>query len=490
MPTPSITQNDDNNIDSLRYQIEQLQDKIKFLNEADDARRDFLAHIAHELRTPLNTIIGFSQILDRHTQLDEEQHEYLTLILLSSEHLMSLINNILELSKLEAGEVTLNITEFDLRKLLEEIKSIYHAHAIEKQITFYINFEDVPQYIHGDETKIRQILDNLLSNAFKFTDEGSVTLAISEDEQGTQNESFTLHFNVADTGQGIKEDELIKLFEPYQQTTTGENANKGTGLGLAIKQKLINLMNGQLQVESTWGSGTTFSVCIQVQKSNRQTPLTQTSKIISLDLSQQHYRVLIVDDNADNRQLLTKILTTAGFEIQTAQNGIDAIRLYQTWQPHLILMDMRMPLMNGYEATKKIRQLTDETHKVPIIAFTANAFDHELGAIQDAGCNDYIVKPFQVSRLYEVIGKHLNLSILYDRNHSLLTERQPHLASELRSLSTDDLAHLVAVASTFSVEQVRSIIPMLPPNLANYIEERLNEFDFDSIIALSSAKTG
>ncbi|MGB7338403.1 MAG: HAMP domain-containing sensor histidine kinase [Phototrophicaceae bacterium] len=252
-------------IAQLEHQLTQLQMELAQAKTASKAQSSFLANMAHELRTPLNSIIGFAQILDNHTELTAEQEEYLGLILLSGESLLSLINDILQMSKIESGNVKLNTEEFDLHDLLHGIDTIYYAKAIDKNLNYTFRITgNTPRYILGDRGKIRQILFNLLSNAIKFTDRGSITLNVHAQTIIDDPSALNLIISVQDTGRGIRKEELSYLFQPYQQTETGRISNQGTGLGLAITKELAEMMRGHVTVQSEWQSGTKFTATLMV----------------------------------------------------------------------------------------------------------------------------------------------------------------------------------------------------------------------------------
>lgn len=478
-------------IKQLRRQVADLEKQLDRYRSEQTQKQDFLAHVAHELRTPLNTIIGFAQILERHTQLTDEQAEYLTLILTSSDHLLSLIEDILQISKLESGKMSLKEAEFDLFELIEGIASVYRAEVKQKHLDFVVEIaQDLPRYVVGDQSKIRQMLSNLLSNAIKFTETGAINLKFFPEYSIDDENQLQLVFSVTDTGQGIKEEEVSKLFKPYQQTSAGEASNKGTGLGLAITRQLAELMNGYIEVESEWGRGTRFTVALQVGKVyNQSVPVTSELEIVGLQPSNINHRVLIVDDSENNRDLLNDILGKVGFETKVAEDGQCAVEIYRSWQPHLILMDMRMPVLNGYEATKQIRAL-DHQSKVIILALTANLFDSEADAILLTGCNDYVIKPFRISTLLRKIGGHLGLKPIYNNSSDkALIEQSPSLEAELAAVPSEVLERLFMVASTYSLERVNNMTDELPSNLAQFVQESLDEFDFDAIISLLGTRT-
>ena len=329
---------------------------------ANLAKSEFLANMSHELRTPLNAILGFTQVMSRDYSLSSEHQENLAIINRAGEHLLKLINDILEMSKIEAGKITLNCSSFDLIHLLKNLEEMLHLRAASKNLELLFEYPpDIPKYIETDENKLCQVLLNLLGNAIKFTDRGRVTLRVrlGAGEQGEQNLSYSslLFFEVQDTGCGITPQELDLLFEAFEQTEIGRKFQQGTGLGLAISRKYVQLMGGDITVSTMPGVGSTFAFNVQIALTcPREIPINQIkSQIRALAPSEKVYRILVVDDSKESRLLLVKILTSLGFEVNEATDGSEAIANWESWQPHLIFMDMRMPVMDGYEATRIIK---------------------------------------------------------------------------------------------------------------------------------------
>lgn len=374
---------------------------------ANQAKSQFLAHISHELRTPLSTILGYAQLMARTPPLSPEQQEYLNIINRSSEHLLTLINDVLEMTKIESGKLTLNETPLPLSALLTTLEGMFEPQVRNKALGFEIEVApEVPSYLQIDEIKLRQILINLLSNAVKFTERGQVTLRVST---LPNSHPLRLVFEVEDTGPGIAPEEMEGLFDPFIQTEVGRRSQGGTGLGLPISQRFAQLMGGEISVRSQVGQGSVFHFEVPV------TPVDATElaspqprrQVTGLTPGQPTYRILVVEDQAANRQLLVKQLTTVGFEVRSVVNGEEAIAQFQTWHPDLIWMDVRMPGIDGYEVTQRIRTLesiptpADAPPSSPppaptkIIALTANAFEEERMAALAAGCDDFVRKPIQ-----------------------------------------------------------------------------------------------
>ncbi|WP_118168288.1 ATP-binding protein [Nostoc sphaeroides] len=334
---------------------------------ANLAKSEFLANMSHELRTPLNAILGFSQVMSQDYSLSGEHQENLAIINRAGEHLLNLINDILEMSKIEAGRITLNKSSFDLIHVLKKLEEMQHASAASKNLELVFEYaQNIPKYIETDENKLCQVLLNLLGNAIKFTNTGRVTLRVRLEtggwetgEQGEMREQNPPHlfFEVQDTGCGIAPQEIDLLFEAFEQTEIGRKSQQGTGLGLAISRKYVQLMGGDITVNSIPGVGSRFAFDIQIALTcPREIPTNQIkSQILALAPTEKAYRILVVDDSKESRLLLVKILTSVGFEVMEATDGSEAVANWESWQPHLIFMDMRMPVMDGYEATRIIK---------------------------------------------------------------------------------------------------------------------------------------
>ncbi|WP_445302461.1 response regulator [Microcoleus sp. K4-B3] len=464
---------------------------------ANRAKSQFLASMSHELRTPLNAILGFSQVMARNSSITEEQKEYIEIINRSGEHLLELINDVLSMSQIEAGQITINENRFNLYRLLNSLKEMLQLKAHSKGLhLIFENIGDLPQYIQTDEAKLRQVLINLLGNAIKFTQHGTVTLRVSSkaENNATEENKSQLYFEIADTGPGISPSEISTLFKPFVQTETGRKSMQGTGLGLPISQQFVRIMGGDIAVQSQLDQGTTFSFNISVNlvtESDEQEK-SAVKQVIALEAGQQTYRILIVEDVAENRQLLLKLLVPLGFEVREATNGQEAIALHSTWKPHLILMDMLMPVMDGYEATRQIKK-TLESRETIIIALTASAFDEQRQIILSAGCNDLICKPFREEVLFEKIAHHLNLRYIYEEENSSTSFSAPTL---LKSLTTEDLSvmptdwvvELHRAALCVDDNRILELIEQIPEteaNLANTLTDLVDNFRIDIIIDLT-----
>jgi len=373
---------------------------------ANTAKSQFLANMSHEIRTPMNAIIGFSEVLEEEP-LTGQQKEYVKMILDSSRHLLELINGILDFSKIEAGRMRAETVECDIRALLANIESLMNPSAKQKQLEFKIDCtEDVPDTIVTDPAKLRQCIINLVSNAIKFTEQGYVKLTA---RQTAKDDKPFVEFEITDTGIGIPADKLDILFESFTQAD-GSTTRKygGTGLGLAITKQLADLMGGNITVESEAGKGSTFRLVIPANtadgRHNDYENFAASQEVEKEAETSFSGRVLVAEDSATNQVLIKPLLEKLGFVVTIAQNGLEVIEAVKNQHFELILMDMQMPEMNGYNATKKLRGLGVKT---PIIAMTANVDEEDKEECLRAGCDDYISKPIDRTHLVNVISNHL-----------------------------------------------------------------------------------
>jgi urea ABC transporter urea binding protein len=489
----------------LQSEIAERKQTEKVLQQAKEAAEVAnRAKMSHELRTPLNAILGFTQVLSRDQSLNFDQQEQLKIINRSGEHLLNLINDVLEMSKIESGRITLYKTSFDLYRLFDSLKEMLQIKAETKGLKFSIEYSaDLPQYVQADQVKLRQTLINILGNAIKFTQKGSVIMRVfllerQRDESDETVKDYDLEeqriqFEIEDTGFGIAPEEIDKLFEAFVQTESGQKSQEGTGLGLPISQQFVQLMQGKITVDSTLGKGTTFKVEIPITLAPADEIETQKPqrKVISLEPGQPTYRILIVEDRWENRQLLIRLLTPLGFEVREAENGQEGVALWKSWEPHLIWMDMQMPVMDGYEATKQIKAELRGQATV-IIALTASALEEQRAIILSAGCDDFMRKPFQASVLFEKLAKHLGVRYLYET----ATSNLPQLETSQKEIKNDSLAvmpdqwveELAQAAMEAHGKYIFQLIKQIPEQnvlLANTLTELVNDFRFDKIIDLT-----
>ncbi|HIK06962.1 MAG TPA: DUF3365 domain-containing protein [Trichormus sp. M33_DOE_039] len=453
---------------------------------ANKTKSLFLSNMSHELRTPLNVISGFVQLMLRNGSLNSQQQNYLETIRRSGEHLLTLINDVLEMSKIEAGRTTLNETNFNLAALLNWLQQVFQFKAQSKNIELIFAFAaNLPKYIYTDESKLRQILVNLLGNAIKFTPKGQVTLRVSVVNQ----QPLTLKFEVEDTGLGISQAELANLFEPFVQTESGRKSQEGTGLGLAISRSFVQLMGGDITVISQEGFGSTFQFTIQTQAvvtAQIEIPA-PSQQVIGLIAGQPKYKILVAEDKPENRQLLIELLTPVGFEVRCATNGQEAINLWQSWQPHLIWMDMKMPVLNGYEATKQIKAAG--TPPTIVIALSGSAFEEDRQIALSSGCDDFVRKPFRTEEVFDKMALHLGVRYLYAVESSSSTNNNYTLTpQDLAVMPAAWIAQLQDCATKVNAKQILQLINQIPPShahLANGLTQLVNNFDFENILVLT-----
>lgn len=534
----------------LQQEITRHKETAKALRQAKEAaeiasraKSEFLANMSHELRTPLNAILGFSQLMQRDEGVNENQQKNLHIINRSGEHLLSLINDILTMSKIEAGRITLNETDFDVYRMLTDLENMFRLRVSDKGLNLaFERAANVPNFVHCDPGKLRQVLINLLNNAIKFTEAGGIALRINFKPTNFQNEydghpfhvpfdvsenqvepidsltnlntsyynpadtlkgiplTGTLFFEVIDTGPGIAPEELANLFQAFMQTETGRRSQQGSGLGLSISQRFVQLMGGNIYAESEVGVGSTFRFDIQVDLAQASDLSKQhiSRRVLGLADNQPVYRLLVVEDKEESRELLVILLQSVGFEVQAAENGLEATKIAEAWHPHLIWMDMRMPVMDGYEATKRIKA-APATQSSVIIALTASAFEEERAVALSVGCSDFTLKPFRESDIFEKIKEHLGVTYIYEAGEedgeggldTLGDDSSEEVIMSASTLPGDLIANLqvATIQGRFNqmlglIEEIRTHNPAFANKLANLV----NNYAYDDVLLLLQTK--
>ncbi len=399
-----------------------LRDSIEAAQAANRTKSSFLANMSHEIRTPMNAILGYAQLMRRDKTLTSDQKDYLKRINNSGEHLLDLINDILEMSKIEAGASDLTPKVCDFHALLCDVEAMFKIRTDAKGLEFELKrHDDVPRYLFVDEGKVRQVLINLLSNATKFTESGGITITVKsflpDGDQAENNEDSQniLLVEVDDTGCGIKSEDIDRIFEPFRQGDGQNGLNTGTGLGLPISREYARMMSGDLTATSRVGTGSLFRfklIAEMAQEYQMENPEFQR-QVLRLDSDENAPRVLVVDDREMNRDVLVRMLSAVGFIIHEATDGQGAIDALHSWRPDLIFMDMMMPVLDGRKATRRIKSMP-EGKETPIIMVSASAMEEDRLEALASGADGFIRKPYREQEILQEIGRHLPIKYIYE----------------------------------------------------------------------------
>ncbi|MCA9279143.1 MAG: response regulator [Phycisphaeraceae bacterium] len=489
--------NTTSSLEELNASLEQrVQDRTtealehkELAEEANRAKSRFISNMSHELRTPLNGVLGYAQILQRDPGISQSQRENISSIVSCGEHLLTLINDVLDISKIEAGKLELAPHPCDLNQLIHDVSDIVRPRAVAKHLAFVLDVApNSPPAILADATKLRQILLNLLGNAIKFTSQGIVTLRVYPS-------NTHLRFDIIDTGVGIDSKAQDLIFEPFKQDEAGKH-EEGTGLGLAISRQIADRMGGSVSVTSEPGKGSTFTLEIPYEEVDPDTaatvPLLGDTHRLAED-PKQSFLVLVADDRDHNRHILVQLLEAAGFETIEAENGQEALEQMQSHDVSLVLMDVRMPVLDGIDAVRAIRKDSALQH-IPVVAVTASVFPHFRERAFEEGFNDFLGKPFRATELFTIIDKHLDVIWETESSHSSATS-EPQASSQLtdNAFATVDpdvaqkLATAVQHSNFTAIQQITESLRSHPDTkpLAEQIAILARNFDFDGLATLA-----
>ena len=477
--------------DALREAIHTAEFAQLEAERANQAKSTFLANMSHELRTPLNAIIGFARMMKRDSSLSPKIQKNLNIINVSGEHLLSLINDVLDMSKIEAGRVTLNHSVFNLRDLLRDIENMLLNRAQSKGLALLFALDpDLPLFVETDEKKLRQVLINLIGNGIKFTAEGHVKVKVyaHKIERETENgrSDAKLIFEISDTGVGIGDEEIAKVFAPFEQTTSGQRSGEGTGLGLPISRQFVHLMGGEIKLHSVVNQGSTFTfdIFVHLIEPDLAEEVEEDVEVVGLVPGQPEYRILIVDDVPENRALLHALLTDVGFVVREAANGQDAIDLWESWQPHLIWMDIRMPLVDGMTATTYIREHEDADQRATIIALSSSVLEEEQEAIIAKGADAFVSKPFRELEIFERMADYLGVKYVYvdDQENQSIPEVGTLDLSPLAMGVVDKLETAVKKIDIDSIDLAIAEIRGVSPKTADKLVYLINDYQYAVIL--------
>ncbi len=471
---------------------QQLREAKEAAEAASRAKSTFLANMSHEIRTPMNAILGFTQLMQRDPALTSQQRASLNTIGRSGEHLLALINDVLEMSKIEAGRTVVHPAAFNLHDLIDDLAMMFRIRTQQKNLQFIVEkADDLPRFILADVGKLRQVLINLLGNAVKFTAQGGISLRVA----ATKNETSRLRLvtEIEDTGPGIAPQDLGKIFEYFEQAETGGASESGTGLGLAISREFVRLMGGDITVTSQLGKGTLFHFEMDVEEFAGKLEKTAqpTRRVLGLQHGQATQRILVVDDKEENRRFLCEMLQSVGFTTREAGNGLEAVKLFEEWNPHLILMDVRMPVMDGCTATRRIKA-TENGRNLPIIAVSASVFDESRELVRQTGADDFIGKPFKQDELFQKLCQWLHVEYLFAEDGGPTPQIQTD-AVELTAASLSRLQQHVlqemrdALAAGYQDRLLALIDDQVAPSdeqLARGLRSLAVEFQYEKLFAL------
>ncbi|MCL5261268.1 MAG: response regulator, partial [Gammaproteobacteria bacterium] len=479
-------------------ELERTTEEMRAAKEAAElanrAKSIFLTNISHEIRTPMNAILGYSQLLIRDPNLTASQIESIETINRSGDHLLALINDVLEMSKIEAGKITANNENFDFYIMLSDIERMFLPRAEEKSLSFVVEkAQDLPHYLYNDSLKIRQVIINIIGNALKFTEHGGINVKVVYDKICQENKKVKISITITDTGIGIPTTEFENIFNAFEKTQTSLTKGRGTGLGLTISRRYAHLLNGDITVASEVGKGSTFvfTFTSEIASATDTQPQNTYSASGAIGISPEYQppKIMIVDDVESNRVVLKAFLQKLGFKIKEADSGKEAIRIFAEWRPDLILMDLRMPEMDGITTTNKIRELPggDQTK---VVVLTASALEDAKIKVLQSGADAFIRKPYKEAELLEEIRKHLHIKYIYRIVEKIATDTKVSTisADKLQKIPPELAKKIVSATETGNIillnELITAEVLAIDRELAQYFKQLATDYNYSKILEI------
>ncbi|MDJ0590232.1 MAG: response regulator [Pleurocapsa sp. MO_226.B13] len=455
-----------------------------------------LADMSHELRSPLNAILGFAQIMQHESSMTRSQLENMVIINRSGKRLLSIINDVVDLSKMETNRFSLEQNSFDFAAWLDNIERSFRLKADSQGLEFsLIREENLPQNICIDEGRLRQILLNSVDYSIRYTQAGQVIVRVASCDSTLGNQLQThdkvnIYFEIESTNCTIDREQVETLFDPSVSVRQKWKSPEHSSLSLPISRRLAQLMGGDLTVSNNLAGGITFRLDIQTEVNippQKLEILSTPKKVTGLEPGQPEYRILVVDDSKTNRKIMLHILEPIGFKVQEAVNGKEAIDVWLRWHPHMIWMDIRMPVMNGYEATERIKSYYSQTPSPPIVALTASTLEEERSLFLAAGCDDFVGKPFSENTIFSKIAQHLGVRYTYQSTPNLTPTSYKLTSEDLKIMPDSWLTQVEDAANTLDRDLITQLLQQIPPqhsDLKDALQKQVDKFDFDKILGL------